>query len=222
VLAGIHVTLTNDRRSPAGIGNEISGSLDPATGVLNIPASSSPEEIRRTGPTPGVWRVSVSPLLRRPTAPGQQRSATPDNLARAYVKSIRFGDEDLPDGTLRLDGPADRQLIIVIGTNPGVVRGRVVDSSDRPMSAMTVVAIPDNGQRFRTDHRFTASDAEGQFLLENMPPGAYKIYAWEQVFPGAWQDSSFIQPYESQGHPISVEEDSTVVVDIRGIPARKR
>src|SRR6185295_15636241 len=112
--------------------------------ALTIPGSASAEETRRNGPAPGDYRIWVGPLLRPPTPLGRQPAPLREGLDRAYVKSIAFGDEDVLNGPLRVEGPTDRQLTIVIGTNPGAVRGRVRDSMGRPMSAMTVVAIPEN------------------------------------------------------------------------------
>ena len=54
--------------------------------------------------------------------------------------------------------------------------------------------------------------------MRNIPPGDYKLFAWENVEPGAWQDSDFIQRYESSGQTIRINEGSNETPQLRVIP----
>jgi protocatechuate 3,4-dioxygenase beta subunit len=111
----------------------------------------------------------------------------------------------LNDGLHLLGQPRD-ELVVVLGTNPGTLEGRVVDVRQQPVAAATVVLIPDGGIRFRVDHKFTSTDASGRFQMQSIPPGDYKVFAWEEVERGDWQDPDFVRDYESLGKPVRIEE----------------
>jgi len=46
-------------------------------------------------------------------------------------------------------------------------------------------------------------------------PGDYKVFAWKDIEPGAWQDPEVLQRYENQGQPVSVTSDSKLNIDVR-------
>jgi hypothetical protein len=154
----------------------------------------------------GDYRVSVEPILMPPTAPGNTARPIPQALRNVYVKSIRLGETDVLNDGLHLTGQPRDELVVVLGTNPGTLEGRVIDVRQQPVAAATVVLIPDGGIRFRVDHRFTSTDASGRFQLQSVPPGNYKLFAWEEVDKGDWQDPDFVRDYESLGKPVRIEE----------------
>jgi hypothetical protein len=80
--------------------------------------------------------------------------------------------------------------------------------------------MPDHEFRFRVDHRFISTDAEGRFQLPSVPPGDYKIYAWEDVERLAWQEPRFMRNYESRGTPLRVSEGQKTTIEIPVIPAQ--
>ena len=40
-------------------------------------------------------------------------------------------------------------------------------------------------------------------------PGDYKIFSWDEVEDGAWEDPDFLRTSEDRGQMISVEEGDT-------------
>jgi hypothetical protein len=75
-----------------------------------------------------------------------------------------------------------------------------------------------NNLRFQINHKFTATDIDGRFDLKGIAPGDYKIFAWETVEPGAWQNPNFVRPYESRGTPIRIQEDKSHEIEVKSIP----
>ena len=50
----------------------------------------------------------------------------------------------------------------------------------------TVVLVPDQGRKFRIDTFKTAvTDADGKFQMQGIPPGSYRLFAWDDVSPNA-------------------------------------
>jgi hypothetical protein len=78
----------------------------------------------------------------------------------------------------------------------------------------TVVLAP-AGNRNRTDlFRSTIADADGRFRLTRIVPGDYKLFAWDEVIPGAWRDREFMAPIEERGVAVRVAPNSKQDVQV--------
>ncbi len=118
------------------------------------------------------------------------RGVAPDD----YVKSIRLGRDDVLDGGLHIRSAPENPLEIVIGSNAGRIHGTVMNSRQEPLSNRTVVLVPDLRTRHRTDlYKTISTDTAGRFQFRGVPPGDYKLFAWEDVERGAWLDPGFLQ-----------------------------
>jgi hypothetical protein len=72
-------------------------------------------------------------------------------------------------------------------------------------------------------NKLVTTDASGNFTLHGLPPGDYKIFAWEEVETNAWMDRDYRQPFESQSASAKVQESTTPTVTLRLIErARSR
>jgi hypothetical protein len=132
-----------------------------------------------------------------------------------------MGDADILNDGLHLQAQPQEELLIVIGTNPGAIQGRVVDDRKQPVPTASVVLIPEGGIRFRVDHKFTSTDASGRFQLTSIPPGDYKVFAWEDIEKGRWQDPDFVRDYESRGKRVHIEEGARLEnFEVPSIPPR--
>ncbi len=45
-------------------------------------------------------------------------------------------------------------------------------------------------------------------------PGDYKIFSWDEVEDGAWEDPDFLRTFEDRSQRISVQDADTKTVDI--------
>ena len=139
--------------------------------------------------------------------------------ADLYVKSVRFGPADATNGTVRIDSRTTDRLQIVLGSSSGTIDGLVVDRLRNPMTAATVVLIPDVARRQRTDlYKTAASDQSGRFQLRGIPPGDYLLFAWEDIESGLWQDAEFIRRNEASGKPVRITENSRETLEAVAIP----
>jgi hypothetical protein len=59
------------------------------------------------------------------------------------------------------------------------------------------------------------TDASGNFTLHGLPPGDYKIFAWEQVDANAWMDRDYRQPFENLAASAKVQESTSPTVTLR-------
>jgi carboxypeptidase family protein len=99
-----------------------------------------------------------------------------------------------------------------------LIEGTVVDTRQQPVALIEVVLIPDT-QRNRPDlYRRVTADINGRFTIRGIPPGNYRLYAWEEIEPYAYFDPEVVQQVESQGKAVRVTELSKETVEIRSIP----
>ena len=67
------------------------------------------------------------------------------------------------------------------------------------------------------NYRRSTATQDGAFRLRGLPPGEYKIFAWEIMEDFAYLDPEFLKPLESKGKPITIGEGSRQVVQLRSI-----
>jgi hypothetical protein len=189
----------------------------------------------------GNYRIYANPLL--PPLTNGTEPLTRTNWPNAYIKSIRLGDVDVLNGGLRLDrsmetvvrlinqaqetGAApsgaklpELALEVVVGANPGSVRGRVVNENGEEIPSLTVTLFAEalSTRIVRTDmYKVTSTDGKGRFEIQGLPPGDYKIFAWEGIERGAWLDATFTAPFETLGKVIHVEEGKIENVELSAV-----
>ncbi len=138
-----------------------------------------------------------------------------------YLKSARVGGQDVLEEGLDLSlGPPSGPLELTISAAGGRIDGAVLTEEQEPFGGASVVLVPE--ERRRDQRRFyktATTDQNGGFILRGIPPGDYKLFAWEEIEHGAYQDSAFLRRYEEQGEPVEVEEGSRLSVQLQLIPA---
>jgi len=122
----------------------------------------------------------------------------------AYVKSVRLGDDAVPDNILDLTRPTTGALEIVVSAKTGTVQGTLTEA----LFGATVALVPATGKEYRT----ATTDERGAFTFRGVPPGDYKAYAWEEVEDGAWTDPEFLKAF--QGRPVTAREGVTEKVEL--------
>jgi hypothetical protein len=135
-----------------------------------------------------------------------------------FVREARMGPIDVLAQTLVVADAAAGPLQVVISSNSGQLDGIVVDSRRQPLAGIEVVLIPDR-QRERKDlYLKTRTDAQGQFSLQAIPPGMYKLFAWERLEQYGYFDLGVVQQAETQATPVRVIELSKQTIEVRSIP----
>ncbi len=134
-----------------------------------------------------------------------------------YVKTILLGGRECADGIADLTGGG--ALDIILAKGGAEVAGTVADADDKPASGATVNLVPeDASKQGRTDlFRITRSDQNGQFLLQDVVPGSYKIFAWQEVETAAIQDPQFRSLFERKAVSLTLSESERETVQLRAI-----
>ncbi|MGD0496921.1 MAG: carboxypeptidase regulatory-like domain-containing protein [Bryobacteraceae bacterium] len=139
-----------------------------------------------------------------------------------YVKSIRSGDDDVLLQGLEVEGAAPEPLDILVSPHAGQVTGSVQNPTTQQPAAQAIVALVPQEKDRRDQpsfYRQVSSDASGGFTFKSLPPGQYKVFAWEDVESGAWMDPDFIKPLEDKGEAVTLAESGQESVQVKLIPA---
>ena len=83
------------------------------------------------------------------------------------------------------------------------------------MQGIQAVLIPDRQRDRRDLFRFATSDQTGHFTMNAIAPGDYKLFAWEDLEPGAYNDPDFLRKYEALATPVQISESSTSTVEVK-------
>lgn len=134
-----------------------------------------------------------------------------------YVKSIRLGDAEAPNGRIDLtqgSGPVTVLLATDVGEVEGSVKKANGDAAVRVR--VTLIAYGSHSGRMDLSHSgFT--DEQGKFHLRNVAPGDYRVFAWEDVPVGAPQDADFRKPFEKQSATLKMEPNGHETVELTAI-----
>ena len=84
--------------------------------------------------------------------------------------------------------------------------------------ALEAVLIPDR-RRDRTElYKTATTDETGHFRIRGIPPGDYKIFAWDSIEEFGYYDSEFIRLFEQKGTPVRIVEFAKEPLEVRIIP----
>lgn len=138
-----------------------------------------------------------------------------NRVTDVYLKSVRMGDRTLAQ--LRIDAAEKLEpLTVVLGADAGELGGTVKNSKGDPVARARVDAITLD----RPDlNRSAFSNEKGQFKIPDLPPGRYKIFAWENVPDGAPQDPDFRKPFDKQSASVSIQPKGRANLKITVISA---
>ncbi len=141
----------------------------------------------------------------------------------SYVKAIRSGDTDVLNDGLTIAQGASVRFEITLAADAGKIEGTVTGKDDQPGLGATAVLVPEPRFRTRSDLFQTATtDQYGRFEFGMVPPGEYKVFAWDDVEPGIWNDPAFLKDYEKNGEPVTVGAKGHETVKVKAaIPGTK-
>ena len=87
------------------------------------------------------------------------------------------------------------------------------------MGTPSRVLVPDTARRGRREqYRVATAGEDGQAILRGIPPGDYKLFAWEELEENAYLNSDYLRAYESLGIPVSIVAGDNPAVPVRVIP----
>jgi protocatechuate 3,4-dioxygenase beta subunit len=135
-----------------------------------------------------------------------------------YFKAARFGTKEVLDSGFELNSEPTDTLEVIVSPNAAAITVTVVDENQKPVQGATAVIVSDLARRKRQDlNKSAVSNAAGQVTFDNLAPGEYKVFAWEEIAANAWQNPDILRTYDSRGQSVRVIERSKENITLRVI-----
>jgi protocatechuate 3,4-dioxygenase beta subunit len=185
----------------------------PVNSVISVGWTGVPEGFF----TPQSQPVPSGGFVLRGVSFGDYRVTVTGLPAGAYLKSIRHGNRDVLRDGISIMGAVQNPLEIILGKNGGQLEGRVINRAKQSEGNVPVVLVPSNRTR-RDLYQKRSTDVNGRFKFDGIMPGQYKVFAWEDVLTGAWQDQEFLRAYETRGVTVDVAARTPATAEVEVIP----
>jgi hypothetical protein len=132
-----------------------------------------------------------------------------------YIKEAWMGGKDPRREPVY---PGAGELRLVLGLDGAALRGRIVRKDDEPAADALAVLAPAPLATSVSPHeiRIRGADQHGRFEMENIPPGEYRLLAFEGLTYGEAQSAEFLLGYLSRATEIRLgpHESRTVTVPV--------
>lgn len=145
----------------------------------------------------------------------------------SYVKSVVFDGQECIDTGIDLGNGARSALQIVLSMTAGQIIGAVTDPDQGPPSVSYVTIVPEGtppsaAAVYRPElHRTVQTDPSGQFAVNSVVPGTYRVYAWERLDALSFSDPEFLKLFDSQSAVVTATEDNSEQASLTRISAAK-
>jgi hypothetical protein len=137
-----------------------------------------------------------------------------------YIKEARYGPFDILNAPLQFKPDDVHGLEIVLSPRTGSVEGVVSSGLAGVSGGAQVVLVPDRNRDRSELFRTAIADQNGRFKVSGVPPGNYKVFAWEAIELYSWFDPEILARDDARSKAIRVDESSNVTIDVPVIPAR--
>ncbi|MGD0499677.1 MAG: carboxypeptidase regulatory-like domain-containing protein [Bryobacteraceae bacterium] len=134
---------------------------------------------------------------------------------RLYLKSVRSQGVDLPDEIVDTASLKEDALEMVLHAGAGQIDGKL-QAADTENHDITVLLAPDESDPARRERGAQEADVDfdRSFTFFNLRPGAYRLFAWQNLPEDAWKDPEFWLAMESKGVRIEIGESEEREVDL--------
>jgi hypothetical protein len=131
-----------------------------------------------------------------------------------YVESVTWSGRDVMEPGMDMSGGGmSVALQVVLSANGGTIEGSVENGE-----SAKVTLIPSDPQRVKALAK-SVEATDGHFSFAGVPPGRYKLFAWEDVDVNrALYDPEFRKQFEAKGQTVELDEKQKATVQLKAIP----
>ncbi len=139
-----------------------------------------------------------------------------------YIKEVQFGEIVLPDHLLHAKRGVTGPLDITISSKGARLQGVVANDVSLPVAGVWVVAVPEESKRsLRYLYKSVTTDQYGRYDLRGLAPGKYRIFAWDGVLLGEWEDPEFLKTNGAKGVTVEMGDGDKKSADLQLIQLSK-
>ncbi len=207
------VTLT------VGTGMDVGGSIKIEGASGETQASNLSVNLRPTllqmGPAPRARAAAEGTFTLKNVAPLKYAVNVSGLPEGCYVKSVRYAGQEVPDDGL--DFLSSAPIEITLSATAADLSATIVDGDGKTVSNSLVAIVPKDGPASSVQSRNT--DENGAASFRNLKPGEYRVFAWEDLEPGAYQDPDVQKKFEARATTVKLEPSAKAAVQVKVIPA---
>ncbi len=124
-----------------------------------------------------------------------------------YLKSVTVAGREVPKNDVVVTARYS-QIEMVISPDGGHVEGTVLDFKNQPVHGSYVMLAPDVAEIDPDQVLQSRSDTNGKFVLRGVPPGSYKLLAFEDVnVDDLMASPDVLKRFVDQGQALSIAEN---------------
>jgi uncharacterized GH25 family protein len=133
-----------------------------------------------------------------------------------YVKSIRYAGKEIPPDGVDLTGGG--LIEITVSADGGRLQGAVVDSAGKPVLRGLVTISATNG--VTPSRNIMPIDSNGEYHFQMLPPGEYKVLAWDGGIDSASvQNPDLMKAFDAGAKVAKLEAGGTATVSLTATSA---
>jgi hypothetical protein len=134
-----------------------------------------------------------------------------------YLTTARSQDV-LETGLTVIRGQPMHALELALSSGVARIEGTVM-KDQRPSPGTAEVLVPNSERRSQPRYyRQTFSDRQGRFALQDIVPGDYEIFAWQEIERGSYMDPNFLQQFEDRGSAVTLKDGASLHLQLDAIP----
>ena len=143
------------------------------------------------------------------------------NPPKGWVtKAVHFNGEDVTDKGIDFKPGQDLEGIEIELTNKTTsITGSVKDDQGNALKDYTVVIFPEDQTKWGlAQNRWTSTarpDQQGQFKINNLPPGAFYAIAVDYVAQGDWSDPEWMARAAKRATRFTLDEGAAKTLDLK-------
>jgi len=138
-----------------------------------------------------------------------------------YVKDARLDGADVMNDSFQVSGPVSGTLEIVLSSRAGQIEGALINEKSQPVPGIQAVMVPDRFRERADLFKTAVTDKDGHFTIRGIPPGEYKVFAWEAIEQFAYFDPDVLRQFEQLGKAVSIPESGKITLEVKLIPAQQ-
>ncbi|MEP7362476.1 MAG: carboxypeptidase-like regulatory domain-containing protein [Acidobacteriota bacterium] len=155
--------------------------------------------------------------------PDQYRFTTVFLPQGLYLKSVRMSGQDVTGKVIDLTSGATGRFEVLLGSKPAAVSGMVGKATPESLPG-TVILVAEGGFPLQMGlgpmpgNQWEASvDQYGAFSIANVPPGDYRVYAFEEFNRSEGYDPEFLKKFESSSEKVKLGEGDVKTIALKQI-----
>ena len=113
--------------------------------------------------------------------------------------------------------PINGTVDISLSPNVSQIDGAVLDDRGQPIPGILAVLVPDRDRDHTELFKTATTDQTGHYSIRGIPPGDYKLFAWETLESFGYFDPELLKQSDSQGKAIHISDSSKLSQDIHTI-----